>query len=130
MQKEDFKILRGLLGLIVGVFSSVLHFFRRLATLAQMVACLPLFQQVRGSITCGVVNFHLKTFDLGARRGRDVHFLIYIQGEREISAILLTSRRGRLKGPKNMYTIWGLNLILFSENGVSCSVLFTYCLCH
>ena len=35
-----------------------------LAALAQMVACLPLVQQVRGSI------------NLGARRGRDVHFLI------------------------------------------------------
>ena len=41
------------------------------------------------------------------------------------------SRRGRLKGPKNVYTIWGLNLIVFSEKGVSCSVLFTsYCLYH
>ena len=25
------------------------------------------------------------------------------------------SRRGRLKGPKNSYTIWGLNLIVSSE---------------
>ena len=25
------------------------------------------------------------------------------------------SRRGRLKGPKNVYTIWGLNLRVFSE---------------
>ena len=41
----------------------------------------------------------------------------------------LNSRRGRLKGPKNLYTIWGLNLIVFSEKGVSSSVLFTsYCL--
>ena len=38
--------------------------------LAQMVACLPLVQQVRGSIPGGVVNFHLKMF-IG-----DVHFLI------------------------------------------------------
>ena len=39
------------------------------------------------------------------------------------------SRRGRLEGPKNVYTISGLNLIVFSEKGVSCSVLFTpYCL--
>ena len=48
-----------------------------------MVACLPLIQQVRGSIPGGVVNFHLKMFDLGARRGGDVHFLIarlYITG--------------------------------------------------
>ena len=44
--------------------------------LAQMVACLPLVQQVRGSITGGVVNVHLKIFNLGARRGGDVHFLI------------------------------------------------------
>ena len=32
-----------------------------------------------------------------------------------------SSRRGRLKGPKNSYAIWGLNLIVFSEKGVSCS---------
>ena len=45
------------------------------AALAQMVACLPLVQQVRGSIPGGVVNFNL--------RGGDVHFLIarlYITG--------------------------------------------------
>ena len=48
----------------------------KLAALAQMVACLPLVQQVRGSIPGGVVNFHLKIFNLGARRGGDVHFLI------------------------------------------------------
>ena len=48
----------------------------RLASLAQMVACLPLVQQVRVSIPGGVVNFNLKIFNLGARRGRDVHFLI------------------------------------------------------
>ena len=47
-----------------------------LAALAQMVACLPLVQQVRDSIPGGVVNFHLKIFNLGARRGGDVHFLI------------------------------------------------------
>ena len=35
-------------------------------------------QQVRGSIPDGVVNFNLKIFNLGARRGGDVdlHFLI------------------------------------------------------
>ena len=44
--------------------------------LAQMVACLPLVQRVRGSIPGGVVNFHLKIFNLGARKGEDVHFLI------------------------------------------------------
>ena len=41
-----------------------------------MVACLPLVQQVqqvRGSIPGGVVNFNLKIFNLGVRRG-DVHF--------------------------------------------------------
>ena len=39
------------------------------------------------------------------------------------------SRRGRLKEPKNVYTIWDLNLIVSSERGVSCSVLFTsHCL--
>ena len=51
--------------------------------LAEMVACLSLVQQVRGSIPGGVVNFHLKIFILGARRGGDVHFLIarlYITG--------------------------------------------------
>ena len=47
-----------------------------LAALAQMVACLPLVQRVRGSIPSGVVYFHLKIFNLGARRGGDVHFLI------------------------------------------------------
>ena len=41
-----------------------------------MVACLPLVQLVRGLIPGGVVNFHLKIFNLGARRGGDVHFLI------------------------------------------------------
>ena len=53
------------------------------ATQAQMVACLPLVQRVRGSIPGGVINFHLKIFNLGARRGGDVHFLIarlYITG--------------------------------------------------
>ena len=33
-----------------------------------------------------------------------------------------------MKGPKKVYTIWGLNLIVSSEKGVSCSVSFTsYC---
>ena len=41
-----------------------------------MVTCLPLVEQVRGSIPGGVVNFHLKNFNLGARRGGDAHFLI------------------------------------------------------
>ena len=48
----------------------------RLAALAQIVACLPLVQQVRGSIPGGVVNFNVKIFNLGARLGGDVHFLI------------------------------------------------------
>ena len=55
----------------------------KFATLAQMVACLPLVQQVWGSIPGWVVNFYLKIFNLGARRGGDVHFLIarlYITG--------------------------------------------------
>ena len=47
-----------------------------LAALAQMVACLPLLQRVWGSIPGKVVNFHLKIFNLVARRGGDVHFLI------------------------------------------------------
>ena len=52
------------------------HRFVCTAALAQMVACLPLVQQVRGSIPGGVVYFHLKIFNLGARRGGDVRFLI------------------------------------------------------
>ena len=55
----------------------------KFAALAQMVACLPLVQQVRGSFSDGVVNFHLKIFNLGTRKGGDVHFLIarlYITG--------------------------------------------------
>ena len=48
----------------------------KLAALAQMVACLPLVQQARGSIPGGVVYFHLKIFNLGARKGGNVHFLI------------------------------------------------------
>ena len=56
---------------------------KKLAAFAQMVACLSLVQRVRGSIPGGVVNFHLKFFNLGARRGADVRFLIarlYITG--------------------------------------------------
>ena len=49
---------------------------QQLAALAQMVACLPLVQQVRGSIPGGVVNFNLNIFNLGDRVGGDVHFLI------------------------------------------------------
>ena len=49
-----------------------------LAALAQMVACLPVVQQVRGSIPGGIVYFNFKIFNLGARRDGDVglHFLI------------------------------------------------------
>ena len=43
-----------------------------LAALAQKIACLPLVQRVWGSIPGGVVNFRLKIFNLGARRGGDV----------------------------------------------------------
>ena len=39
--------------------------WKKLATLAQMVAYLPLVQQVQGLIPGGVVNFHLKIFNLG-----------------------------------------------------------------
>ena len=53
-----------------------LYIMHRLAVLVQMVECLSLVQQVRGSIPGGVVNFHLKIFNLGARKGGDVHFLI------------------------------------------------------
>ena len=55
---------------------NVKHQLFELAALAQMVACLHLVQQVRGSILGRLVNFHLKIFNLGARRGGDVHFLI------------------------------------------------------
>ena len=41
-----------------------------------MVSCLPLVQRVRGSIPGGVINFQLNIFNLGARRGGDVYFLI------------------------------------------------------
>ena len=57
-------------------FLLILIYELSLSALAQMVACLPLVQQVRGSIPGGVVNFHLKIFNLGARRGGDVHVLI------------------------------------------------------
>ena len=50
--------------------------FNQLAALTQMVARLPLVQQVRGTIPGGVVNFNLKKFNLGVRRGGEVHFLI------------------------------------------------------
>ena len=48
-----------------------------------MIVCLLLTQQVQGSIPGGVANFHLKIFNLRARRDGDVHFLIarlYIKG--------------------------------------------------
>ena len=54
-----------------------------LVALAQMVGCLPLIQRVPDSIPGGVVNFHLKILNLGARRGGYVDFLIarlYITG--------------------------------------------------
>ena len=51
-------------------------FTGKLKNYSQMAACLPLVQHVRGSIPGGVVNFHLKIFNLGARRGGVVHFLI------------------------------------------------------
>ena len=36
-------------------------------SLAQMVACLPLAQQVQGSNPGGVVNFYLKILNFGAK---------------------------------------------------------------
>ena len=67
------------------ISENVFDFSRFLVALDQMVACLPLVQQVRGSIPGGVVNFGSKIFNLGARRGGDVglQFLIarfYITG--------------------------------------------------
>ena len=44
--------------------------------LAQMVASLPVVQQVQGLIPGGVVNFDWKIFNLVARRGGDVRVLI------------------------------------------------------
>ena len=44
--------------------------------LSQTVACLPLVQQVRGSIPSGVVNFHFKFLNFEARRDGHLHFLI------------------------------------------------------
>ena len=67
----------------VSKFFIFLYLLLPIATLAQMVACLPLVQQVWGSISGVVVNFHLKIFNLRARMGGDVHFLIarlYIRG--------------------------------------------------
>ena len=57
-------------------FLFYLLLFKMLAALAQMVACLPWVQQVRGSIPGGVGNFHLKIFNLGARTGGYVLYLI------------------------------------------------------
>ena len=51
------------------------YFYPTLDALAQMVACLPLVQQVRGSIPGGVVNFNLKSSNLRSRRGGDVHLI-------------------------------------------------------
>ena len=51
-------------------------FYNAWFALAQMVACLPLVQRVRGSIPGGVVNFHFKMFILEARRGGDLHFIL------------------------------------------------------
>ena len=50
------EILRG--GAIDEI--SIFYNFSLFAALAQMVACLPLVKQVRGSIPGGVVNFHFK----------------------------------------------------------------------
>ena len=50
-------------------FHFIIQCDEKLAALAQMVACLPLVQEVRGSIPGGVVKFNLKIFNLGARRG-------------------------------------------------------------
>ena len=44
--------------------------------MVQMVACLPLVQQVRGSIPGEIVHFDLKIFNRGPMTGGDVHFLI------------------------------------------------------
>ena len=55
---------------------SILISMVQLAALAQMVACLPLVQQAKGLIPGRVVNFNLIIFNLRARRGGDVHFLI------------------------------------------------------
>ena len=51
---------------------STMNTSKMLAALTQMIACLPLVQQGRGSIPGGLK----KIFNLRARRGGDVHFLI------------------------------------------------------
>ena len=61
------------LGVLPFLQLHAINIIHLLAVLAQMVACLPLVQQVRGSIPGGVVNFQI---NLRARRGGDVHFLI------------------------------------------------------
>ena len=74
LMKSLFVSKHGIFGRYNGI--NPIIFILMLAALAQMVASLPLVQQVRGSIPGGVVNFNLKIFNLGARRGGDVHFLI------------------------------------------------------
>ena len=61
------------MGWLTNYQMSLVTFKILLAALAQMVAFLPLVQWVRGSIPGEVVNFHSKIFNLGARRGGDVH---------------------------------------------------------
>ena len=57
------------------------------------------------------------------------HHFENIQDGRELSAIFLTVFGDGWKDLYYIYIIWCLNLIVFSEKGVSCSVLFTsYCL--
>ena len=58
------------------IYNTIDFYRKRLTALDQMVACLPLVQQVRGSIPGVVVSFNLKIFNLEARKGEDVHFLI------------------------------------------------------
>ena len=79
--KENSEYFLMLQNMLIQINVNILYF--KLAALAQMIACLPLVQQVRGSIPGEVVNFLLKIFNLGARRRRDAHFLIarlYITG--------------------------------------------------
>ena len=73
---RNFKLYQHIIYSDKSCHDNMIYFKLKFAALAQMVACLPLVQHVRGSIPGRVVNFHLKIFNLRARRGEDVYFLI------------------------------------------------------
>ena len=66
MKRSCVKIKQQKLDFTLAYFNVVvmyLYFLMRLTALAEMVACLPLVQRVRGSNPGGVVNFHLENFE-------------------------------------------------------------------